>query len=252
MANFFDDGSPYLNHPLLTGERSAAEASELATVLALSSGNTVLDVGCGFGRHAIALAALGYPTAGIDPSAVMIAAARQAAEQAGISSATFAVGPGESLTETQQYDAAICMFTSLGQVGPNGQDNQSMLPAVARAIRPGGHLVVEVPVRDPAVLALIEDETFGAGDNRTEVSRRFDDQTKRVIERFTVYQDGQPTEFDLAYHLFSPDELVELLNSSGFEALAVRSSLEALSGRSGDVVQLSPDHGFMVALAAVR
>ena len=252
MTNFFDDGSPYLSHPLLTPERSAAEAQQLVEVLALPPGGTVLDIGCGFGRHAVALAAIGYPTVGIDPSATMIAAARQAAEDANASEVAFTVGTGADLTDVDRYDAAICMFTSLGQVGPDGEDNQSMLPAVARAIRPGGRLVVEVPVRDRAVDALVAEETLGAGPNRTEVARHFEDASQRLTERFTVYRDGQPTEFDLGVHLFSPDELVTLLDASGFKTQAVRSSISALNQTSGGLVELAPDHGFMLALATVR
>ncbi len=252
MANFFDDGSPYLSHPLLTPERSAAEAEQLAAILALQPSNTVLDVGCGFGRHTVALAALGYRTVGIDPSATMIAAARDAATTGNAAEARFRIGSGQDLTETDHFDAAICMFTSLGQVGPDGNDNRSMLAAVARAVRPGGRLVVEVPVRERAVATLVTDETFGAGDNRTEVTRSFDAETSRIVERFALFADGQQTNFDLSYHLFSPPDLVGLLEASGFEALAVRSSLEALNQPDGDAVQLSAEDGFMLALAAVR
>lgn len=252
MANFFDDGSPYLSHPLLTPERSAAEAEQLATILALQPSNTVLDVGCGFGRHTVALAALGYRTVGIDPSATMIAAARDVATTANAAEARFRIGSGQDLTETDQFDAAICMFTSLGQVGPNGDDNRTMLTPVAKAVRPGGRLVVEVPVRDQAIAALVTEETFGAGDNRTEVTRSFDAATDRIVEHFALFVDGEQTDFDLSYHLFSPSELARLLDASGFETLAVRSSLEALNQPEGDVIDLVPDHGFMLALAAVR
>lgn len=69
MFNFFEDGSPFLAHPLLTAARTAAEVDFIAAELALAAGARLLDVGCGFGRHSIELARRGYAVTGIDPSA---------------------------------------------------------------------------------------------------------------------------------------------------------------------------------------
>ena len=67
-VEFFSDGSPYLSHPLLTAERTAAEVDEIERLVGSVSGR-VLDVGCGFGRHSIELASRNADVTGIDPSA---------------------------------------------------------------------------------------------------------------------------------------------------------------------------------------
>ncbi|MGH3995293.1 MAG: class I SAM-dependent methyltransferase, partial [Pseudonocardiaceae bacterium] len=52
-----------------TAERTAAEVSYLASVLrAEAPGRRVLDVGCGTGRHAVALAQRGFDVVGVDVS----------------------------------------------------------------------------------------------------------------------------------------------------------------------------------------
>ena len=79
--NFFSPGSPYLDHPLLTPERTAAEIDFVLAQTALPPGARLLDVGCGPGRHSLELARRGYQVMGIDPSGAMIAAAKRTAKE---------------------------------------------------------------------------------------------------------------------------------------------------------------------------
>ena len=58
--NFFRDNSPFLRHPLLTAERTAAEIDFLTPRLGITPTDRVLDIGCGFGRHSIELARRGF------------------------------------------------------------------------------------------------------------------------------------------------------------------------------------------------
>ena len=76
--NFFGRGSPYLDHPLLTTQRTKAEIDFLLSKISIPDAGFILDIGCGFGRHSIELAQRGYNLVGIDPSQAMIDAARQA------------------------------------------------------------------------------------------------------------------------------------------------------------------------------
>ena len=83
VRTFFDDGSPYLSHPLLTEERTQRELAAIEELIGPLRG-PVLDIGCGFGRHSVALADRGLEVVGIDPSATMIAAAQRRAAEGGI------------------------------------------------------------------------------------------------------------------------------------------------------------------------
>ena len=59
-------------------ERDAAFADR---ALSLPSGASLLDLGCGFGRHAVALAKLGYCVSGVDALTPMLNAARRLAAE---------------------------------------------------------------------------------------------------------------------------------------------------------------------------
>src|SRR3978361_684224 len=65
------------------------EVEFLVDALGLAPGMRVLDVGCGPGRHSLALAHRGYDVVGLDHSAEFVRLAREAAAADGQGSATF-------------------------------------------------------------------------------------------------------------------------------------------------------------------
>ncbi len=219
QLNFFSEGSPFLQHPLLTAERTAREVDFVVSQLGLSPGARVLDVGCGFGRHSLALAQRGFAVMGIDPAAAMIAAARERAAQAGMTLDLQTI-PAETFTTDTPFDAAICLFTTLGQVSKQGE-NSRLVENMYAVLRPSGQFVVELPQRETAVRQLKTSEQFGSGERYTTVTRTFDAGDNTVSEIFTlVAPEGERT-YRLRYRLFSRDELVDLLAGAGFGVTAV-------------------------------
>ncbi len=117
----------------------AAEASFVsARVTAVGAAPRVLDVACGTGRHAEELARLGVDVAGVDASADMIALARRR-----LPSAPLRVGDMTRLDERGVFDAAVCLFDSLGYARTDAGVS-STLRGMAGAVRAGGLVVVEV------------------------------------------------------------------------------------------------------------
>src|SRR5512138_1764750 len=68
----------------LTDERADAEVASLVKLLDLDVPMRILDLACGFGRHANRLAALGHSVTGLDYMPGFIALASQKAEQMGV------------------------------------------------------------------------------------------------------------------------------------------------------------------------
>src|SRR5262245_51300458 len=91
--------------------RLVAETQErvIASFLAPVSGRTILDVGTGTGRAAIALAGRGARVTGVDASAEMLAVASKRAREAG---ADVAVAPGDAHElgfADRSFDAVVCL-----------------------------------------------------------------------------------------------------------------------------------------------
>jgi SAM-dependent methyltransferase len=213
-ANFFEPGSPFLKHPLLTPERTAGEIDFILSVLPLESGERILDIGCGFGRHSNELARRGFDVLGIDPSPAMIAAARENSASAGLT-LEFRQQRGEDLQAVDQFKVALCLFTTLGQVSGQG-DNLALLENAYRALEPGGWFMLEIPQRAWAVSNLKPSERIGEGDRYALVARSFDYERDLVSEEFTIVSpDGQQS-YLLQYRLFSRAEINHYLEQAGY------------------------------------
>lgn len=127
-------GPAYLRYSFTKGTEQ--EADFLVDVLGLEAGRSrVLDVGCGPGRHAHALARRGIAVHGVDLSERFVDVARQGAPDGG-RLATFEVGDARALAFDGEFDAAISLCQ--GGFGLVGADDGSVLAGMARAVRPGG------------------------------------------------------------------------------------------------------------------
>ncbi len=177
----------------------------------------MLDVGCGFGRHSIELARRGYRAVGIDPARAMIEAARAGAAEAAVS-VEFRQVSGEAFVAEEEFDAAMCLFTTLGQISEHGEDSR-LVKQVHDALRPGGTFAVEVPQRDPSVKNLKSTDRFEGPERYTDVTRRFDAEDNSVTEIFDVVSPQETRRYVLRYRLYSREELAGLLQDAGFTAM---------------------------------
>lgn len=141
---FFDShAAEYLNNEFT--RNTAAEVDFLVELLALPPGSAILDLGCGVGRHSVALAQRGYALTGVDLSAGMLAEARRAAEQAKVS-VEWIQADATRFQAGRPFDAALCLCEgAFGLLTPDedpGAHDRAILQALHAALRPGGRLVL--------------------------------------------------------------------------------------------------------------
>lgn len=103
----------------------------------------LLDAACGTGRHAIALAQLGYRVVGADLSAGMIQQARMNAAGLDLDLTFEVAGLGELATKTQdRFDAVLCLGNSLPHL-LTADALSAALDDFHRLLRPGGLLMIQ-------------------------------------------------------------------------------------------------------------
>ncbi len=142
---FFDDDYLRIYRPTFTAERTAAEVGFIADLLALPRGATVLDLACGFGRHAIGMAGRGYEVTGLDFNRNYLEIAGAEAKAAGARVA-WREGDMRALPFEREFDGVYSFFTSFGYFGDD--DNEQVLAGIARALRPGGRFLLDMMNRD--------------------------------------------------------------------------------------------------------
>ena len=125
-------GEAYLRYSFTKG--TVQEVDHLISVLSLSPGMRILDVGCGPGRHAYEFARRGYLVHGIDISQTFVDVASKDAP----AGATFERMDARRLSFDHEFDAVVCLCQgAFGLMTANGHD-VDVLEGIARAVKPGG------------------------------------------------------------------------------------------------------------------
>jgi len=131
-------GPAYLRNAFTKGTEQ--EVGFLMDALALEPGQRVLDVGCGPGRHSLALARRGIHVVGVDLSPDFVALAREAAAAERLP-ATFEELDVRDLEFEAEFDAAICLCQGgFGLLG--GHDDAGVIGRIVRAVRHGSGIAV--------------------------------------------------------------------------------------------------------------
>lgn len=168
-------GAAYLRYSFTKG--TSQEVGYLVDALALEPGDTVLDVGCGPGRHAYALADRGMLVHGIDISQRFVDLATLTAPHG----ATFERMDARDLVSRPdfgaRFDAVICLcqgaFGLMTRTAENETDDDAVvLAGIAHSLRPGGRLALSAFNAYFAVKYHSEatfDAAYGISHERTEI-----------------------------------------------------------------------------------
>ncbi|MHA2314828.1 MAG: class I SAM-dependent methyltransferase [Candidatus Hermodarchaeia archaeon] len=104
----------------------------------------ILDLACGSGRHAVALASQGYEVTGLDLSPQMVKAAKHRAKEKGVS-VQFSIADMRHLRELLEnpFDLVICLGNSLALL-PALSDVQQTITNVHQLLTQGGSFVSQI------------------------------------------------------------------------------------------------------------
>jgi SAM-dependent methyltransferase len=254
FEDFFSDD--YLRTVRQPKEREiAAECTFIETVLGLTPGATILDVGCGLGMHAIEMTRRGYLVVGLDLSLPMLSRAGEEAKDLGLR-INFLHGDMREMSFDGAFDAVLCWGTTFGYFDDEG--NKKALKRLHSALRVGGRLLLEMCNRDFVIRSqpnlvwfegdgciCMEETKFNYTHSRLEVSRN------------VMLDDGRQREKQYSLRLYSLHELGQMLGQHRFRTLSVSGStampgvffgadsprIILLAERRGEEESLSPPAG---------
>jgi SAM-dependent methyltransferase len=198
-------GPAYLRNAFTRGTEQ--EVAFLVGALGLERGQRVLDVGCGPGRHSLALARRGLDVTGVDLSPEFVELARSAAAVEELAAA-FTVGDVRDLPYDGAFDAVICLCQGgFGLLG--GTDEPAVFSRIVAAARPGGGIAVSAFSSYFALRFLEAGESF--------------DPATGVLHEISAVRNesGEERRFDLWTTCFTARELELLAVGGGVDVRGV-------------------------------
>jgi SAM-dependent methyltransferase len=204
---------------------AAAHAPLLIELLGVGVGDSVLDVACGAGRYARALAHRGLRVTGVDLSNELLELARERSP----------LVPGKPdyfrcdirrLPFARQFDGAISMFTSFGYFDRR-EDDLAVFRGVRRALKRGRRLVLDFLNEAHVRANLVPEETTDDGALRIRSERRIADGPfgPCVFKRLTAtdtHSGNVAAQFEERVRLYTADEVDALLTQAGFTPVGER------------------------------
>jgi SAM-dependent methyltransferase len=215
-------GAAYLRYSFTKGTRQ--EVDHVVAVTGLAPGMRVLDVGCGPGRHAHELARRGIAVHGVDISARFVELAAASAPPG----ATFERLDARSLPFEAEFDVVICLCQGAFGLMTAGGEDELVIEGIARALRPGGRVVLSAFNAYFAVKyheAATFDADTGVSHERTEIR---DEQ-------------GAVETVDLWTGCYTPRELRLLFDAHGLDVDSIAAAEPGAYGSEPPTVE-SPEH----------
>lgn len=222
------------NQPWTKG--TTKEVDFIESVLNIPKGGTILDVGCGMGRHSMELAKRGYLVSGIDASESNIT---QATEKSKDLSVNFQVWDARKMLKGKAFDAIICLYDVIGSYR-TFEDNRLIIHNIVRKLRKGGRAVLSVMNmayiqkrakhrgdihKNPILLLqLPASNSMQTSGNMFNVDYQLLDEDSHVVYHKEQFEsDGRlSAEYVVADYRFTQEELSQVLNNEGLKVIDSR------------------------------
>jgi len=181
--------------------------------LDLHPGMEVLDLACGNGRIANALAARGCLVTGLDITPAFLEQARQRAV-AGDLTATYHLGDMRALPWASCFDGIVNWRSAYGYFGD--EENHQVLGEAHRALRPGGKLLLDLNNREWVLKNFQRSSVIEHEGNYLVDQRHYDVCSGRVSTQRVILFEGQQSHMRFFVREFSYHELAAWLRQAGF------------------------------------
>ncbi|MBN1246086.1 MAG: class I SAM-dependent methyltransferase [Anaerolineae bacterium] len=212
---------------MFTEDRWRAAPTEVEAILdllRLPPSATILDLGCGVGRHALELARRGYQVTGVDRTAAYLAEAQDRAAKEGLPD-SFVAADMREFVRPGAFDAVLSLYTSFSYF-EDPEDNLRVLENVADSLKPGGQFLLQMNGKE--VLARIfQERDWREQDGMYFLQERsVSKDWSWMNNRWILIAEGRAHESQVGHWIYSASELVEMLLDCGFADVDVYGDLD--------------------------
>ncbi|MEC8025810.1 MAG: class I SAM-dependent methyltransferase [Myxococcota bacterium] len=238
---FWRDVGRFLFSPAVWAS-AAEELDEILELVEAGTGDRILDLGCGTGRHLLPLIAKGYDVVGVEHCAAFRHLVRRRIQQSEvpldlraidilaciedhiIAAQTSGQRPSPNAVadalELGEYDAVFDIFALIGYHEAPLVD-VLLVQTILHLLRPGGWLLVQT--REPQLTTGTVKHVDGDGGICVE-RRRYDRSSRVMTTQWNLHIDGRQRAHQSFVRVYRQTDLRELLEFAGFRDVSAWSS----------------------------
>ncbi len=124
-------------------DKNRLEAEFIRSSLGLPEGSRILDLGCGYARHAIYPAKMGYRVMCVDISEYLLSVARSRVRGFGVVDRVEIVARDmREIDYREEFDGAYMFFTTFGYF--SDRENIEVINKLSRALKSGGRVLIDL------------------------------------------------------------------------------------------------------------
>lgn len=189
----------------------------ITQILNLPDRASILDLYCGYGRHAIELAKLGFQVTGIDATADFLNIASQKAKEEKVR-LTFEQRDMRELEYKEEFDAVINMFAAFGYF--SDEENAQVLVRITNALRPGGLFLIDLLNREWMIRNNLNRYwRHPSGEYvlsyKVELQQGITTMKRQLINQVT----GVKTQYEFVLRTYSLTEMTNILQHAGLQVI---------------------------------
>ncbi|MGG4394906.1 class I SAM-dependent methyltransferase [Paenibacillus thiaminolyticus] len=179
--------------------------------LQLPASASILDLCCGMGRHALALAEAGYRVTGVDLSEVLLEEAMAHDTRGQVK---FFRGDMRELPVEGPFDAVVNLFTSFGYFTDN-EDNARVFQEIHRVLKPQGRFIVDFLNPSYVRQHLVPYSERVDGGTRIEERRRIENGFVKKAITLTDASGREPRQYEERVRLYELADFRNMMDKAG-------------------------------------
>ena len=212
---YFDGAYKEIWRTLIPDELTVKETDFMLPYFNLNESSKVLDLMCGYGRHALALARRDIAVTAVDNLTDYIHEIKSIAEKENLPVQAIQ-SDALDFTTKEKFDLAMIMGNSINFF--NAEDTVKLLTSISSFLKPGGHLLINSwSIAEIAVKNWKEKSWSQIGDWKFLTENRFLFHPTRMETESTIINKDGVTEVKTGVdYIFSLNEMEAMLNKAGF------------------------------------
>lgn len=218
MAWYEDDKLWEMFYDWMFDQDSFEEAQQqIPLILSLVSNNItkVLDLGCGPGRHCLAMAKMGYDVTGVDVSEFLLSKAKQKRDESN-QFVNFVQANMHDFSSNKKFDLIINMFNSFGYFDTQ-EENQEFINNAFENLNEGGSLLIDTVGKETLARTIqpVHLSEYQNGDIRIERPLLIND-LQVFSNEWILIRGDKVFRREYQHFVYTPMELKTMCEKAGF------------------------------------